>query len=192
MQFGLRRYQAFGQQGRGDGAQVQFLARIQRAETIDHVGEFTHVARPWVFLQSRHEIGFEANRLFAKAGAFFGKEGQQLHHVGIALTQGRRDHRQYVEAVIQVFTEPTCCNFGFQIAVGRGDHTHIHLHLARTTNRVNGAFLQHAQQLDLHVQRHVANFIQEDGAAVCQLKATNAVSHSACEGALAVTKQLTL
>jgi hypothetical protein len=61
--------------------------------------------------------------------------------------------------------------------------------LAGAANRVDRAFLQHAQQLDLHVQRHVANFIQEDGAAMGQLKATNAVSHSACESALAVAKQ---
>jgi hypothetical protein len=43
--------------------------------------------------------------------------------------------------------------------VGGGDHTHIHLHLSGSTNWVDRAFLQNTQQFDLHIERHVANFI---------------------------------
>ena len=73
--------------------------------------------------------------------------------------------------------------------MGRGHHTHIHLHLAGAADGVDCAFLQHAQQFDLHVQRHVTNFIEKDRAAVRQFKATNAVRHSARESTLAVAKQ---
>ena len=72
-----------------------------------------------------------------------------------------------------------------------GNDTHIDGNLARGTYWVDQAFLQHAQQLDLHVQCHVADFVQKNGAAVGQLEASDAVSHCAGERTLAVTEEFT-
>jgi hypothetical protein len=72
-----------------------------------------------------------------------------------------------------------------------GNDTYIDMDLSGSTNGVDGALLQHAQQFDLHVQRHVANFIQENGAAMGQFKASNSVCHSTREGTFAVSKKFT-
>jgi hypothetical protein len=49
--------------------------------------------------------------------------------------------------------------------------------------------LQHAQQLDLHRQRHVADFIEEQRAAIGQFETSGAAGDCAGEGALLVTEQ---
>jgi hypothetical protein len=73
-----------------------------------------------------------------------------------------------------------------------GHHTHIHLHRFQATHRINRSLLQHTQQFDLHVQRQISNFVQENGAAVSQLKPANAIGHGPREGTLAMAKKLTL
>ena len=51
-------------------------------------------------------------------------------------------------------------------------------------------FLQHAQQLGLHHQRHVADFVQEQRAAVRLLELAQVPRGGAGEGALFVAEQL--
>jgi hypothetical protein len=53
-----------------------------------------------------------------------------------------------------------------------------------------GPLLDGAQQLGLHGQRQVADFIEEQGAAVCGLEEAFAVLLGAGEGPLAVAKEL--
>ena len=43
-------------------------------------------------------------------------------------------------------------------------HAHIHLHRLLSADALHFALFQHAQQLGLHGQRHVADFIQEQRA----------------------------
>ena len=53
-------------------------------------------------------------------------------------------------------------------------------------------FLQHAQQLDLHGQAHVADFVEEQRAALGQLEAPLAGGNGAGECALLVAEQFAL
>ena len=121
-----------------------------------------------------------------------GKKAQQQRHVGGALAQWRRVQGQHVEAVVQIFAKAASGNLGLQVAVGGGNHAHVHGHGLGAAHRVDHALLQHAQQLDLQLQRQVANLVQEDGAVLRQLKAPDPVGHGAGKRALAVAKQLAL
>ena len=116
---------------------------------------------------------------------------EQGWHILRALAQCWCIQRQHIEPVIQIFSEPPGFNFGFQIAVRRCHYPHIHFHRFQSPDRVDRALLQNTQQLDLHVQRQITDLVQENGAAVGQFKAPNAVGHGTREGALAMTKQFT-
>ena len=57
-------------------------------------------------------------------------------------------------------------------------------------NRAHGALLQHAQQLNLQRQRHVADFIKEERAAVSGLDQPCVLTSGAGEGAANVAEEL--
>ena len=121
-----------------------------------------------------------------------GKKAQQQRHVRGALAQWRRVQGQHIEAVIQVLAKAPGGNLSLQVAVGGGNHAHVHGHGFGAAHRVHHALLQHAQQLDLQLQRQVANLVQKNRAVLRQLKAPDPVGHGAGKCALAVAKELAL
>ena len=168
------------------------MARKQGAKAVNQVGQLAHIARPRIGLQRVGKVWRKSDGLFASGGVLLGKKAQQQRHVGGALAQRRRVQGQHVEAVVQVFAKAASGNLGLQVAMGGSNHTHVHGHGLGAAHRVHHALLQHAQQLDLQLQRQVANLVQKDGAVLCQLKAAYPVGHGAGKRALAVAKELAL
>jgi len=123
-----------------------------------------------------------ANRLAKKA--------QQFWQVVRPLAQRAGMQRQHVEPVIQILAKTPGSDLGFQVAVGCGDHPNIDGHRLAAAHWVDLALLQHAQQLYLHVQRQIANFVEEYGSAMGQLESANPVGHGTRESPLAVPEQL--
>ena len=79
-----------------------------------------------------------------------------------------------------------------QVAVGGGDHAHVHAHGLRAADALELLLLQHAQQLHLRLERQVADLVEEDGAVVGQLEAALLLLHRAGERAAFVAEQLAL
>src|SRR5690606_29100975 len=69
---------------------------------------------------------------------------------------------------------------------------HVHGMGAVIADSLVLAFLQHAQQLALQVERDLADLVQEDGAAVGELEAAYTVPMRAGERALHVPEELAL
>ena len=76
-----------------------------------------------------------------------------------------------------------------QVAIGGGDQAHIGADGARAAQALELALLQHAQQLGLQLERNLADFVEEHGAAVGQLEAADALRDGAGERALLVAEQ---
>ena len=72
----------------------------------------------------------------------------------------------------------------------RRDDAHVAANGPIAADPLETALLQHAQQLDLHLQRHVADLIEEQRAALGEFEASEAGRQRAGEGALFVTEQL--
>ena len=84
-------------------------------------------------------------------------------------------------------------DFLAQLAVGGADQRNVDLDVARAAQRRHAAFLQHAQQAGLQVERHVADFIEEQGAAVRLLDlAGGPFLAGAGKGTALVTEELRL
>ena len=74
--------------------------------------------------------------------------------------------------------------------MGGGDDAHVAADRAIAADALERALLQDAQQLDLHLHRHVADFVEEQRAALGKLEAPDPRGERAGEGALLVAEQL--
>ena len=79
-----------------------------------------------------------------------------------------------------------------EVAVGGGDHAHVHLDRVRVADALELALLQHAQQLHLQRRAHRADFVEEQRALVRLLEASLPVADGAGERAAHVAEQLGL
>ena len=108
------------------------------------------------------------------------------------LAQGRDGEGEHVEAVEEVGAEPPLAHVPREVAVGRGQHPHVHLDRLRGAQPLERPALEHAQQLGLHAEGQLADLVEEDRAAVGHLEAAEGARDGAGEGALLVAEQLAL
>ena len=80
----------------------------------------------------------------------------------------------------------------FQIAMRRHHHAHIHRGRLVAADSLHFSLFQHAQQLGLHGQRHVADFVQKDRAALRLFKFADVPPGRAGERSFLVTEQFRL
>ena len=79
-----------------------------------------------------------------------------------------------------------------QIAVRRRNHAHVDLRRPRRADRLELPLLEHAQQLHLHVERQLADLVEEDRPVVRELEPPRLALDRAGERALLVTEELAL
>ena len=92
----------------------------------------------------------------------------------------------------QVFAEHAVFDAFFQVLVCRSNHAHIGFDGVMTTDAVVSAVAQHTQQTGLQVKGHVADFIEEQRAALGLFKAATAHGLRAREGTTFVPEELAL
>ena len=155
------------------------------------VAQLAGVAVPVIALQDAPCIGRQAFDLFAQFGVGLRQEAlRQEHQVFLALAQRRDADGILGQTVVQVFAKLTPLHHGQQVGVGRRDDAKVNLLLARAANAVNAPRLQSPQQFALQRQRQVADFVEEDGAAVGLLEGAGLGLVCAREGAFFMAKQL--
>jgi hypothetical protein len=95
-----------------------------------------------------------------------------------------------VQAVVEVFAEAATGQEHVEVGVGGGDDADIDPDRVGLANRVNLARLQEAQQLGLHVERRLSNFVEEQRAASGRPDDAREVLEGAGEGSAPVAEQL--
>ena len=157
---------------------------------LDDVVELTNVARPGGRRQRFERVGRDSGDSFI---VFFDEMphevvGQQ-GNILAPLFQPRQRQGDDIQAVIQIFAEGAVGHGGFEIVVGRGQDAHVDRLGARGPDRPHRLFLQHAQQLDLQCQRHIADFIQKQGAAIGGLEQADMIGGRAGKRAAQMAEQ---
>src|SRR3982750_1187596 len=89
-------------------------------------------------------------------------------YILLALAQGRQPDFGYIDPIKEVLSKCSVGHSLFQVAMRSSDHANVHLVLLERTNRAEFAFLQQAQQLYLHVEGQVSNFVEKRRTAVRQ------------------------
>ena len=188
--FLLRRRGAGGSAGEQDGCGLDLVARRQQHGAVHGVLKLAHVAGPVMvpqqFLgigrqrQGVHPVGFRVH--------LDEVQGQHLDVAG-ALRKGRDSQVDHVEAEVKVVAEAPGGHFFLHVAVGGGDDADVHLDRLGAADAVDFAFLDGAQYLGLKRRRHLAYFVEQQGAAVGLLELAQAPGHGAREGPLLVAEE---
>ena len=108
------------------------------------------------------------------------------------LAQRRQRDREDVEPVVEILAELALGDQRLEVAVRGRDDPHVDLDGLAAADPLELALLQHAQQLDLHVERQVADLVEKQRAAVGQLEPAGPTRHRAGERPLLVAEQLRL
>jgi hypothetical protein len=117
--------------------------------------------------------------------------GQQ-RHVLAPVAQRRDAHRDHAQPVEQVLAERARRRLGREVAVGGGDDAHVHLDGLRAAHPLELLLLQHAQELGLQVEPHLADLVEQQRAAVRALEGALHALHRAGEAPLLVPEQRAL
>ncbi len=97
-----------------------------------------------------------------------------------------------VDTIEQILSEFAVVNHLLQIAVGGADQSDIHGYLSGATHSHDASALQGGEELCLKAIREVSDFVQKDGAAICQLKLAWLVHLGIRKCALHMTEQFAL
>src|SRR4051812_14492749 len=106
--------------------------------------------------------------------------------------QGHRLDRKHVEPEIEVLAKTSALNLLLEVAIGRGDDADVDRAGALLADAFEIAFLQYAQQLALQFERDLADFVEEQRAAIGELEPADAVARRAGEGAADMAEELAL
>ena len=112
--------------------------------------------------------------------------------VVLALAQRRHPNDDDAQSIVEIAPKALLRHRALQIDVRRGDDAHVDVTEAMAADRANLAFLEHAQQLDLHPEGGVAELVEEDGAGVALLEDPARVGNRAGERAPHMAEELGL
>ena len=105
---------------------------------------------------------------------------------------GGTRQRHHVEPVEQVRTKSARLDLRFERLVRRRHDPHVDLDGGACTDPLDLALLQHAQQLRLHLRRHVADLVEEESPAVGSLELPATLLGRSRERAGLVSEKLAL
>ena len=125
-------------------------------------------------------------------GALLQEVAREHRNVFEPLAQRGQAQADHVQAVEQVLPEAALFNALLQVLVGGCDHTHVGLDGVVPTHTVEVAVAQHPQQTGLQVERHIADFVEEQCAALGLLETPPAHGLRASESAAFMAEQFTL
>ena len=117
--------------------------------------------------------------------------GEQRDVAAPLAERGQRE-RHHVQPVEEVLAEAPLLHHALEVAVGGGEHAHVHPDQLVAADALEGALLERAQQLHLELGRHVADLVEEHRAAVGQLELAEPALLGVGERALLVAEQLGL
>src|SRR5689334_791747 len=116
--------------------------------------------------------------------------GEQHEDVFLAVAQRGQREVVFVEARVEILAEAALLEQLAQLSVGGADDAHVDRLGLGGAEREELLRLEDAQQLRLRVERHVADLVEQQGAAVSHADEAGLVADGAGEGAAAITEEL--
>ncbi len=144
---------------------------IEDEDALHDVAELADVAGPVVGLEGGEggvgDFYVGAAVLLAELGEEFAGEKRDVF---FAVAEGRDEERDDVEAIEEVFAEVAAGDLFFEIFVGGGDDAGVDVDGGGGTDGVEALFVEGAEDFGLRLEAHVADFVEEEGAAVGSLE----------------------
>ena len=149
----------------GQVVQLDALGPAHRTRVVDDVAQLTQVARPAVPVQQGQHLGRHGRGLLAGREALGQQALDQPVEVG-PFAQRRQLHMGAIQPVVEVVAEAALAHQLVELAMGGSDHPQVDRHRSRGPDGQHLALGQHPQQPGLQGPRHVADLVEEEGAAV--------------------------
>ena len=108
------------------------------------------------------------------------------------LAQRGQAQRDDVEAVVEIFTELALGDQLVDVAMGRGHEPHVEGDELAPAQAANLVLLEDAEQIDLGLGGHLADFVEEERAPLGHLEPAGLAPGRAAEGPFLVAEQLAL
>src|ERR1051326_6120480 len=177
----------------GEAVDRQRIAAGHDERAVDHVAQLAHVAVPLVLLQRLDEVGVDVlHLLLFRLVQLLQEEMGEERDILEALAQRRHLDGEDVEAVVEVLAHLPVLNGLLRIAVRRGDDARIDVDLLVAADAPELALLEHAQELDLQLDRHLRDLVEEHRPALGQLEVALAALDGVRERALLMAEDLRL
>src|SRR6267142_124072 len=176
--------------GADGGRQIVYINGVMIAERDgagDAVFQFADVAGPIVMQQALHRGG--SNLEIGASGIAVEKMMNEHGNVGATVAQRGKMNGHDVQEEMKIFAESAVAISGFQVAIGGGDNAYVDRDVRIAAYWPNFLFLQDAQELGLHFEGQLADFIKEDRAAVGSLKEAGFCFYGAGERAFFVAEE---
>jgi hypothetical protein len=106
--------------------------------------------------------------------------------------QGRHRDRADVQPIVQILSKPLFLHFLSQVAVARYDDGGAAGETGDAADLAEGPLLQHAEQLGLQVERHLADLIEQERAFACDLEQPGLLAVGAGECPFDMAEQFAL
>src|SRR5262249_31176296 len=106
--------------------------------------------------------------------------------------KGRDRDRYHREPEVQIFAKFSRADLALEVALRGGDDAHVGRERSVSTHASELACLEDAQKLGLHVERELADLIEEHGSAVGKLEGTLSHRDGSGERTALMTKELAL
>ena len=110
----------------------------------------------------------------------------QQRQICFVLPQGRKVDVKHVQTEIQILAQMAVGDSLFGIFVGGGEHAHVHRRFHFAAETPDFVIFEHAQEFRLGRRRHLADFVEQQRAAMRQFKAADAAFGGARERAFLV------
>src|ERR1700733_14251406 len=159
--------------------------------TLNRMIEFPDVARPAVLEHRLQRSGCEAGRSLAVAGGIAGEEvSGENRNIFAAITQRGKMNLYSVEAEEQILAKAARGTLLLQVGIGRREQTSVHPPGLRGADTLEVAGLEYTQQLGLLAHGNIGDFIEEEGTAVGEFEAPNAVGARVGESSFDMAEEL--
>src|SRR5687768_16778201 len=101
---------------------------------------------------------------------------REQENVARALAERRQDHFDAANPVVEIFAEAPFLDRGLELAIGGADDPHVRRAIHGVADAAKLPFLQKAKQLGLRAERHLADLVEEERAAVGGLDQAGAIA----------------
>ena len=175
-------------EGGGQVFHSDAIGLAQDGGPLDHISQFADVAGPTVATQRSLGFGGESDDR-ARTPQLRKQTFSQARDIFAPLPQRRQIDLHDCDAIKQILAEFRGLHRFFKIHIGRGDQTHIGAPGLRIADALIFPVLNESQELGLQFQRQIANFIEEERAAVAGEDAAGVVADGSGEGAAGVAEE---
>ena len=160
---------------------------------LEDVLQLPYVAEEVVLAEQLERLRREADDPVPHLGAQAfedprGEDGDILP----SLPERRDDDAHHVEAIEEILAERSALHPLLEVLVRRGDDPGVDGHRRRPPEAGDAFLLQHAQDLHLEGERHIADLIEKERASARQFEHPGLSAHRTGEGALLVAEELAL